>query len=38
VHPISGELLALGGTPQGIAKAQRDAFGRIDRFLAASLR
>lgn len=38
VHPITGELLALGGTARGIAKAQRDAFGRIDRFLAASLR
>lgn len=38
VHPITGELLALGGTAAGIAKAQRDAFGRIDRFLAASLR
>ena len=38
VHPLTGELLALGGTPPGIAKAQRDAFGRGDRFLAASLR
>jgi dienelactone hydrolase len=38
VHPLSGELLALGGTPKGIARAQRDAFGRIDRFLAASLK
>ena len=38
VHPLTGELLALGGTPQGIAKAQRDAFGRVDRFLAAALR
>ena len=38
VHPLTGELLALGGTPPGIAKAQRDAFGRVDRFLAASLR
>ena len=38
VHPLTGELLALGGTPQGIAKAQRDAFGRVDRFLAAALK
>ncbi|MDB5214637.1 MAG: Cytosolic acyl coenzyme thioester hydrolase, inducible [Myxococcaceae bacterium] len=38
VHPLTGELLALGGTPKGIAKAQRDAFGRIDKFLAASLK
>jgi len=38
VHPLTGELLALGGTPQGIARAQRDAFGRVDKFLAASLK
>lgn len=37
-HPLTGELLALGGTPRGIARAQRDAFGRVDRFLAASLK
>ena len=38
VHPLTGELLALGGTPKGIARAQRDAFGRVDKFLAASLK
>ena len=38
VSSLTGELLALGGTPQGIAKAQRDAFSRVDRFLAAALK
>jgi dienelactone hydrolase len=38
VHPITGELLALGGTAKGTARAQRDAFGKIDAFLAASLK
>lgn len=36
--PLTGELLALGGSPPGIARAQRDAFDRVDRFLAKSLR
>jgi len=38
VHPISGDFLALGGTPKGIARAQRASFTRIDAFLASALK
>ena len=38
VHPLTGELLALGGTPKGIAHAQRDSLTRIEKFLAAALK
>lgn len=38
VHPITGELLAMGGTPAGIARSQRDSFRRIDTFLKDALR
>jgi hypothetical protein len=36
-HPITKEWLALGGTPKGIAKAQRDAETKARAFLAAHL-
>jgi len=36
-HPITKELLALGGTPKGIAKAQRDAENKVRAFLASHL-
>lgn len=38
VHSLTGELLALGGTHQGIAKAQRDSFVKISAFLATALK
>jgi dienelactone hydrolase len=38
VHPITGDLLAMGGTPAGLARAQRDAFARVDAFLHKALR
>jgi dienelactone hydrolase len=38
VHPLSGELLALGGTPAGMAKAQRDFLARTTSFLTKALR
>jgi len=38
VHPLTGELLALGGTPPGIAKASATRSGASTAFLAASLR
>jgi dienelactone hydrolase len=36
-HPAFNAWMGLGGKPQGIAHAQRDAYERIDAFLAAEL-
>ena len=36
--PFSTDLIAMGGTPQGLARAQRDAHTRTQRFLAAALK
>ena len=36
-HPITKEWLALGGTPKGIAKGQRDAENKVRAFLTAQL-
>jgi dienelactone hydrolase len=38
MKPVEGEILALGGTPAGIAHAARDADRRLRAFLAANLR
>lgn len=35
--PFGSGLIAMGGTPQGIAHAQRDAYARTLRFVAAAL-
>lgn len=37
-HPLSGELLALGGNPRGIAHAQRDFLTRLNTFLENALK
>ena len=37
-HPITHEWLALGGTPAGIARADRQAYNRKRAFLDEALR
>jgi hypothetical protein len=36
-HPLAREWLSMRGMPRGIARAQRDAHGRIGKSLEAAL-